>query len=122
MRKKNSGEYSSSYDSRRYQQRYGGCDRRGYSRYDDRRRYDDRYDDRRKCIGRRGYSRYDDRYAYDDYDDFENTTTGKLVSKMTKSNEKSKTQKTIKCSNVKYDSCCKSGVYKNIRTGELKIC
>ncbi len=95
--------------------------RRQTGRYNGASGYNDMYENPRN----RNYDRDDARYEYhhsrqDEYDDFADTTTGRLVSKMTK--EKSPKQKTVKCNNVKYDSCCKQGVYKNLRTGEVTVC
>lgn len=107
------GEYSRGYDKREYSR---GYDRRGYSRQP---RYEQSYP-------QRGYPEYSQPYRQDDYDDFTDSKTGRLVAKMTKEKKpkekKKPKQKTVTCNNVKYDTCCKQGVYKNIRTGELRQC
>lgn len=106
------GGYNSPYAHGNGKKRY----QNGYNDYSD--HYNDRYNDRRYC-DRNNNNRYYDN-NYDGYDDFADTTTGKLVSRM--ATKKESKQKTVKCSNFTYDGCFKSGAYRNVRTGEVKIC
>lgn len=98
-----------------YNSRYArGNSRRRYQ--NDYRDYSDHYNDRYRDWHNNQY--YDNNY--DGYDDFADTTTGKLVSRMT--TKKESKQKTVKCNNFTYDGCFKSGAYRNVKTGEIKIC
>ena len=101
----------------------------GYDRYASNRHRDGQYTNNRhgnsyrdSTYGRRNraYDRRDD----DDYDDFSETTTGKMVGKLSNLYNRSRqavadnkaAKKAVTCNKCEFDSCEKSGSYYDIKT------
>lgn len=84
--------------------------RRGYSdngRREQRYR-DDRWSERREA---------DRRFEEDNYDDFGETTTGRLADRIA-SGGKKKEKPAVTCNNLQFEVCEKHGIYYNMRTWE----